>query len=178
MDIDGFTPKRASEINSLPQGLIAEVFFLNACRQSAIDCEPSFGDEDVLGADFKITHGNETRFFDVSINTSGRSVKKKVKEGTFPTLFLPWKESLDGSSSSCMTYAEKYLKYGTFDGRNFLCQIISSNYFVLDSLRRRVWRNEDPLKKVFNHESVDLSESGIQYVRNLDGVLMLLRRAI
>ncbi len=176
MDIDSFYPTRYSEINRLPQGILAEVFFLNACRQNMFNCVPSYGEEDIMGADFKLTYGDETRFFDVSINTSGRSMKKKVKEGTFPTLFLPWKKDFSDNGDGPITYAERYLKYGRFDGKTFLHSILDSNYIVLDSLKRKVWREEDVQKKIFNNESLDLSESGIQYIRTLEGVLLLMRR--
>lgn len=178
IDIYDFSPKRASEINSLPQGILGEVFFLNACKQNGIQCDPTFGEEDVLGADFKITNGKETRFFDVSVNTSERGFKKKVKEGTFPTLFIPWKAEDLQSGNRNMSYAERYMKYGTFDGKRFLHSILTSNYLVLDCIKRKVWRSQDTDRKLFNNDSVDVSAGGIQYIRSLEGVLILMRKSL
>jgi len=150
------------------------VFFLNACKQNGIDCNPSCGDEDVMGADFYLTYGKETRFFDVTTNTFAKSVSKKVREGTFPSLFIPWAYRNNGKPS----YAEDYLREGKFNGTQFLHNILDVNYVMLDSLRRKVWRNQDVDRKLFGDEVLDLSRCGIQYLNHLDGILYLIRKAM
>ena len=93
LEIEEFTPHYPSDINRLPKGIVAETLFLQASRLTQRECFPCLGQEDVMGADFRITYGKETRFFDVTVNFSERGFKKKVREGRFPSLLLPWKEN-------------------------------------------------------------------------------------
>ena len=121
-EVDIFNPKHPGDINSLPKGLISEVFFLKGCQRTGIMCSPCLGEEDVMGADFKICNGNETRFFDVTVNTSRRGLYKKVREGRFPTLFLPWKEE-ETNNGYKRSYPERYLRYGTFNTEEYFGEI-------------------------------------------------------
>jgi predicted membrane-bound dolichyl-phosphate-mannose-protein mannosyltransferase len=173
-----FSPKIYTDINKLPQGILGEVFFLNACQQKGIDCIPCFGNEDEIGADFKITHNSETCFFDVSINTSKESIMKKTKEGSFPTLFIPWKRTYIDDENPYMTYAERYMRYGIFDSTSFFENVISSNYEVFDCLRRKILKKEKKSIKIFNNENIDLSGSGIKYVLNLKDLLILIKNGL
>ncbi len=177
-DIIHFSPKTYRDINRLPQGLLAEVFFLNACQQEAIDCVPSFGEEDLKGVDFKIISNDEEYYFDVSINTSKENLEKKIKEGSFPTLFIPWKRKYIDDENPYMTYAERYLKYGLFEGNSFLKNIVSKNSELLDCLSSKILSKKNHKRKVFNNEGIDLSVSGIKYALNLKDVLEIVRRSI
>ena len=55
--IDEFTPHYSSDINKLPKGIVAETLFLQASRLTQRECFPCLGQEDVMGADFRITYG-------------------------------------------------------------------------------------------------------------------------
>ena len=72
LEIDEFTPHYPSDINRLPKGIVAEALFLQASRLTQRECFPCLGQEDVMGADFRITYGKQTRFFDVTVNFSER----------------------------------------------------------------------------------------------------------
>ncbi len=173
-----FSPKIYTDINKLPQGILGEVFFLNACKQKGVDCTPCFGDEDQIGVDFKIRHNGEISFFDVSINTSKESMKRKTKEGSFPTLFIPWKREYIDDENPYMTYAERYLRYGIFDSESFFRDVISSNYDVFHFLKRKILRKEKKNWMTFNNENVNLSDSGIKYLLNLKDLLILLKKEL
>lgn len=177
-DISDFSPKTYKDINRLPQGLLSEVFFLNACQQQAIDCVPSFGEEDVRGVDFKINSWEEEYYFDVSINTSKQNLEKKIKEGSYPTLFIPWKRTYIDDEDPYMTYAERYMKYGIFEGNSFLRNVVSCNYELLDCLRSKLLSKKYHDRKIFNNEGVDLSVSGIKYTLNLKDVLELIKKGL
>lgn len=173
-----FSPNIYTDINKLPQGILGEVFFLNACQQKGVDCSPCFGDEDEIGADFKIRHNGEISFFDVSINTSRESMKKKTREGSFPTLFIPWKREYIDDMNPYMTYAERYMRYGIFDSDSFFKDVISSNYDVFHFLKRKILRKENKNTKIFDNENVNLSGSGIKYLLNLKDLLILLKKEL
>lgn len=160
--------ERASEINQFPGGILAEVFFMQACNQLGIYCEPTSGDEDVFGVDFKIEDDFETRFLDVSINISSLGLRKKNRDGTFPTLFIPWnvKKNVNGYSPS---YAEHYLSTGLFNGKKFFNSILDYNYSNLHNLKKSVW-NDARIGEGY------MSLNGIQYIKNLEGILGMIRR--
>ena len=166
--IDEFTPHYSSDINKLPKGIVAETLFLQASRLTQRECFPCLGQEDVMGADFRITYGKETRFFDVTVNFSERGFKKKVKEGRFPSLFLPWKEE-ENNNGYKRSYAERYLRTGTINTEEYFANIISSNYKILDRLKRFFWKGQ------ISDVDFDYSRAGIQYIKSLEGVLRLLR---
>ena len=167
--IDEFTPHYSSDINKLPKGIVAETLFLQASRLTQRECFPCLGQEDVMGADFRITYGKQTRFFDVTVNFSERGFKKKVREGRFPSLFLPWKED-ESNNGYKRSYAERYLRTGTINTEEYFTNIISSNYKILDRLKRFFWKGE------VSDVDFDYSRAGIQYIKSLEGVLRLLRR--
>ncbi len=160
--------ERASEINQFPGGILAEVFFMQACNQVGIYCEPTSGDEDVFGVDFKIEDDCETRFLDVSINVSSKGLSKKNRDGTFPTLFVPWsvKSNTNGYSPS---YAEYYLSTGLFNGKEFFNSILDYNYENLHKLRKSVWKDA-------KWGEGYMSLNGIQYLKNLEGILEMIKR--
>ena len=166
--IDEFTPHYSSDINKLPKGIVAETLFLQASRLTQRECFPCLGQEDVMGADFRITYGKQTRFFDVTVNFSERGFKKKVREGRFPSLFLPWKED-ESNNGYKRSYAERYLRTGTINTEEYFTNIISSNYKILDRLKRFFWKGE------VSDVDFDYSRAGIQYIKSLEGVLRLLR---
>ena len=166
--IDEFTPHYSSDINRLPKGIVAETLFLQASRLTQRECFPCLGQEDVMGADFRITYGKQTRFFDVTVNFSERGFKKKVREGRFPSLFLPWKED-ENNNGYKRSYAERYLRTGAINTEEYFANIISSNYKILDRLKRFFWKGE------VSDVDFDYSRAGIQYIKSLEGVLRLLR---
>ena len=166
--IDEFTPHYSSDINKLPKGIVAETLFLQASRLTQRECFPCLGQEDVMGADFRITYGKQTRFFDVTVNFSERGFKKKVREGRFPSLFLPWKED-ESNNGYKRSYAERYLRTGTINTEEYFANIISSNYKILDRLKRFFWKGQ------ISDVDFDYSRAGIQYIKSLEGVLRLLR---
>jgi len=172
--VDRFDPHEPQDINHFPQGILAEVFFMNACRQVGLNCIPSYGEEDIIGADFKIING-ETRFLDVTMNTSSSNLVYKIKEGTFPTLFLPWRAAKSPQGTN-MSFAYVYLDRGSFNGRAFLYSTISSNMEILHCLKTNVWRGEDEIRKILGNTYTNFSGSGIQYIRSLEGVLKLMRK--
>lgn len=175
-EIEIFNPRYPSDINSLPKGLISEVFFLKGCNQTGIICSPCLGEEDVLGTDFKIQKGNETRFLDVTVNTSQREFKNKVIEGKFPTIFLPWEEE-ESNNGYKQSYAERYLRHGTFDTDGYFKNILSSNYQILDRLKRSFWGNQGSEKEVLGKRGLDFTRAGVMYIKSLEGVLNLLRQS-
>lgn len=168
LEIDEFTPHYPSDINRLPKGIVAETLFLQASRLTQRECFPCLGQEDVMGADFRITYGKQTRFFDVTVNFSERGFKKKVREGRFPSLFLPWKED-ESNNGYKRSYAERYLRTGTINTEEYFTNIISSNYKILDRLKRFFWKGQ------ISDVDFDYSRAGIQYIKSLEGVLRLLR---
>ncbi len=175
-EIDIFNPRYPSDINSLPKGLISEVFFLKGCNNTGLLCSPCLGEEDVLGADFKICKGNETRFLDVTVNTSKKEFDNKVREGKFPTIFLPWKEE-ETNNGYKESYAERYLRHGTFNTDEYFKNILSSNYQILDRLKRSFWRNQNSEKDVLGKKGLDFTQAGIMYIKSLEGVLNVLRQS-
>lgn len=174
--VKDFNPYHPQEVDLLPQGVLAEFFFMDACKQNGIECNPCIGDDDVMGIDFGISKYNETRFVDVSLNVSRSSISRKTKEWRVATLFLPWRVQREGEHYK--SYAHQYLDSGYFDGYTFLNMIISANYVLLDGLKRNVWRGENVVREILRRQYSDFSGSGIQYVRSLDGVLLLLRRSL
>ncbi|GEM_PF-2787878 len=177
LDIESFIPTHPSDVNRLPKGIVAETFFLNGCRLRGLRCNSCSGDEDVMGADFNISCGNETRFFDVSVDTSKRGLMSKVREGRFPTLFIPWEEA-KSSNGYLRSYAERYLRYGIFNTNEYFSNILSSNYIVLDHIKRMFWKNQEDCGRVFGKKGINFSKAGIQYIRSLEGTLRLLRKGI
>ena len=166
--IDEFYLSYPSDINRLPKGIVAEALFLQASRLTQRECFPCLGQEDIMGADFRITYGKQTRFFDVTVNFSERGFKKKVREGRFPSLFLPWKEE-ENNNGYKRSYAERYLRTGTINTEEYFANIISSNYKILDRLKRFFWKGQ------ISDVDFDYSRAGIQYIKSLEGVLRLLR---
>ncbi len=157
------------DINRFPSGILAEYFFMTSCSDLDICCTPTCGDEDVWGADFKISNGVETRFLDVTINLSKRALLKKNKAGTFPTIFVPW--SVRGLCEyGTTTYAQHYLTTGEFNSLFFIDRILSYNYSNLHNLRKNVWE-DSPKSEGY------MSLEGITYIQNLEGSLRILRDA-
>lgn len=169
--VNQFEPQEPQDINYLPQGILAEVFFMYACNINGLKCIPSYGDEDIWGADFKLVNG-ETRYLDVTMNTSSKSFVRKTKEGTFPTIFLPW------SVSENVSYAQQYLSCGNFNGREFLVRTLESNKEILHCLKKNYWRGEEEIRKILGITYKDFSGSGIQYLNHLEGVLRLIRKVL
>jgi len=155
------------DINKFPSGILGEVFFLNACQNLGIYCEPTEGDDDVHGADFKICLNGDTRFLDVSLNRSEKGLLKKNKVGTFPTVFIPWRTMYPGTNYQ-PSYAEKYLSTGEFDVSEFMHEILKYNYKNLHILRNSVWRDA-PWGEGY------MCLDGISYIKNLEGILNILR---
>ena len=172
--IDEFNPSYPSDINRLPKGIVAEGVFWEACKLTNRKCFPCLGQEDAFGTDFRITYDKETRFFDVTVNTSERGFRKKIREERFPTLFLPWKEN-ESNNGYKRSYAERYLKTGSINTEEYFSNLIYSNYKILDKLKRSFWRKEKSEDSVFGRKTFDFDRVGIQYIRNLEGVLRLLR---
>ncbi|MGI6423050.1 MAG: hypothetical protein ACOX0X_00295 [Candidatus Dojkabacteria bacterium] len=159
----------ASEVNEFPAGIFAEVFFMKACNEVGLNCVPTIGREDMKGVDFEIGDGSETRFVDVTVNTSEEALKEKSKVWKVPTIFIPWgvKNSGNGYTPS---YAEHYLATGKFEGSEFLNSILDFNYSNLHFLTKAVWSDgKDTDRK--------MRLNGIQYIKNLKGVLKMIRGA-
>lgn len=176
-EVDTFHPKHPGDINSLPKGLLSEVFFLKGCQEVGIECSPCLGEEDIWGADFKISKGDETRFLDVTVNTSERGFRRKVREGRFPTIFLPWKEEIARNNYK-RSYAERYLGSGTFNTREYFSNVLHSNYEILDGLERTFWRNQNNSREVLGGRRVDYTRAGRMYIKYLEGVLNLLKKSL
>lgn len=174
MDIDSLCIDRGfKSLNRMSQGLLSEVFFLNACKQNGIECVPSTGDEDIMGIDFKIEDDKDTRFLDVTVNISEKGLTSNLKDWNFPVLFIPWRNSWSGMSS-----AEAYLRYGIFNGKKFLNRIYRYNSGVRDILKQDI-RNRD-INCVFrkNKREVKYPDAGVGYINNLEGVISLLGRSL
>lgn len=154
-------------VNRLPNGFIGEVFFMDACDKLGIKCVPTYGDVDTWGADFMIGEGKNTRFLDVTINTSADGLKRKNRAGTFPTLFIPWYLA----SNQSETYVYHYLATGEFNSKDFMNNIISYNYRNLHTLKRDVWSD---------HSNGDgyMDLHGIQYLEGLEGTLKILKNGV
>ncbi|MDX9738972.1 MAG: hypothetical protein RBT33_01225 [Candidatus Dojkabacteria bacterium] len=157
-----------SEINYLTSGIVGEVFFMDACNRVGINCIPTSGQEDMWGVDFKIDNGIETRFLDVSINISSKGLQKKNKAGTFPTLFVPWRTNSLGKKEG-VSYSEKYLCTGVFDREKFISDIIDYNNRNLHELQKSVWKDA-------KWGEGYMSLEGIQYIKNLKGIIEMLKR--
>lgn len=157
------------QVKRVPNGILGEVFFLEACKYFGFPCVPTGGDVDSLGADFRLTSrdGTETRFVDVTINTSNKGLKQKNKVGTFPTLFIPWNIKYDNEENS-FSYAEEYLRTGEFNKNMFLDDILTFNYCNLHNLKKSVWR-DSPTGEGY------MAQDGVVYIRNLEGVLEILK---
>ncbi len=159
------------EVNEVSRGILAEVFFMEACLSLCLKCTPASADEDVWGQDFKLSGFGETRFLDVTINNSSKGLRKKNRAGTFPTIFIPWQ--IDGSKNRDIpTYAQWYIETGQFDPKEFIRAIVDYNKRNLHILRQSVWRDG----KV--EEGGYMGLDGILYLQNLEGVLRILERAI
>ena len=164
--------KDPSSLDNAPNGILGEVFFLDACNQLGIYCCPTTGDEDAMGADFKIRSkdGIDTRFLDVTINITERGLKKKNKAGTFPTVFIPWYMNHSNRRNS-PSYARHYLATGEFDSSWFMRSILAFNYDNLRRLEENVWK-DSPWGEGY------MAFDGITYVSNLAGVLEILKGGI
>ena len=156
--------KNAFDANSVSNGMLGEVFFMEACRSLNIYCVPTCGLEDEWGADFKISDGVDTRFLDVTINLSNENLRKKNRSGTFPTVFVPWYLGKDRSQS----YATRYIETGEFDYETFINNILSYNYHNLHILRKNVW-NDSPKGEGY------MALDGVKYLENLGGSLDILK---
>jgi len=168
--INEFYPLTSRDINYLPQGILAEVFFLNACKQNGVYCKACTGDEDVRGADFKIVNKKEKRFFDVSMNSNPEVFHKKINGNTYPTLFLPWIGQESNNGGGYTSYAVKYLESGIFKGRDFLQRVITSGNYNSKCLKRAL--KEEERGKSFSDSQ--FSGSSIEYVEELDEVLRII----
>ena len=156
-----------SEINVLTSGIVSEVFFMEACNRMGLNCIPTRGYQDSLGADFMIENGKETRFLDVSLDTSKKGLEKKNKVGTFPTIFIPWRTNRVGKRKE-VSYSEKYLCTGVFNRRKFFSDILNYNYRNLHILER------DVRKGSYSEEGY-MGAEGFQYVNDLKGTISMLR---
>lgn len=173
--IRDFNFETPEQINILPHGIVAEVLFQEASEQLGFKCNPSIGDEDALGYDFELTMRDETRFIDVTVDTSQSGIRKKIKPWRFPTLFLPWNMN-DGKS--CFSYAQWYLSGGGFNGKEFLKSVVRCNLKVLDGLKRSVWEDKKVQREIYSRYVSDFSGSSVLYVNSLDGVLEMLKRGV
>ena len=169
--INEFYPTTSRDIDYLPQGILAEVFFLNACKQNRIHCKACTGDEDVRGADFKIVSKKERRFFDVSMNSDPEVFQQKIQGSKrYPTLFLPWVEQEKSNGRQYRSYASKYLESGVFNGREFLQRVITSGNYNSKCLKRAL-QEERRGKGCAYSQFSGCSE---EYIEELDGVLRVL----
>ena len=174
--IQRFSPETSDSINFLPQGILGEVFFLNACRQNGIRCEPCFGGDDVDGMDFKLTDSIGDKYVDVTINLSNRGVHRKINRNTFPTIFLPWTYRNANSVHPRITYAHQYMRSGSFDGREFLERTVDINYEILCCIKRELFGDEKvKSKKICGKNYSDFSGSDIPYVYEMEEVLYMIR---
>lgn len=164
------------QVDLIPQGLLAEVFFMNACEQSGFECCPSVGNEDAKGVDFVLSKYGFTKYVDVTLNFSKSSLRRKTKEWRVPTLFLPWR--IHHTKKHITSYAQEYLATGRFDGKEYLDSVVTINYSFLDGLRRNVWRGENVVRNILRKQFTDFSGSGFQYVKNLENTLLLIREGI
>lgn len=160
-------------IDKIPQGFISELFFLNACQQIGIECEPSRGDDDIIGIDFRIKDNKETRFFDICINSNKNFLDENLIEGRFPVLFVPWRNRDWG-----MSYAEAYVRYGCFNGRRFLERTVQKNEEILFKLEEDRKRKMYPT--VYGKKNVGLyfPQADTQYYNDFKGTLSLLKRSL
>jgi hypothetical protein len=173
--VNEFYPLTSRDVDYLPQGILAEVFFLNACKQNGIRCKPCTGDEDVRGADFKIVSRGERSFFDVSMNSDPEIFKQKIDgSNRYPTLFLGWLEQESTNGKQYVSYASKYLEEGYFNGREFLQRVITSGNYHSKCLKRAI--EEEKRGKGCSYSQ--FSGSSIEYIEELDRVLSLLSKNI
>lgn len=171
----------SSDVNCFSKGVLAEIFFLNACENQGIQCYMTEGDEDAWGADFKILHNGEVRFVDVSVDASPKGIERKSSTTSFPTLFLPWfvnTNSLFQPQKRNISYAEKYVREGKFDSSEYIRQVLGINYEMLDHLKKYVWRGIKPGSRIFSEKEFSLKKAGIVYVNNLEGSLLLIRKSM
>ena len=172
IDIDNLSGNgNIKGIDRVPQGFMSELFFLNACNQIGIECEPSSGDDDVIGIDFRVKDEQETRYFDICINSKKYILDENLIEGRFPVLFVPWRNRDWG-----MSYAEAYVRYGCFDGRKFLQRTIKKNEEILFKLEEDRKRRMYPKVYGNDKEGLYFPEVDTQYYNHFKGTLLLLER--
>lgn len=158
-------------IDKIPQGFMSELFFLNACNQVGIDCQPSTGEDDIIGVDFRLQDEKETRFFDICINSKEKNLTESILEGHFPILFVPWRNMDYG-----MSYAEAYVRYGCFNGKRFLERTVKKNEEILFKLKGDIDKKKYP--EIYGEEGngFNFPKCDIQYYNNFVGTLSLLER--
>lgn len=160
-------------LNRMSQGILSELFFLKACKQNGIGCVVSTGDEDIFGVDFKIEDDIEARFLDVTVNISEKSFTSNLKDWNFPALFIPWRNGLSGMST-----AEAYIKYGVFNGKNFLTRIYKYNLGIRDLLKEDIKNRDINSATRKNKRKIKYPDAGVVYLNNLEGVISLLGRSL
>lgn len=174
--MDEFYPITSSEIDYLPQGILAEVFFLNACKQNDIRCKPCTGDEDLKGVDFKIVNKKERKFFDVSINCNPEIVRQKISGDRSPTLFLPWNDIDNSNGVRYISFARKYIESGTFNGKEFLQRVIQSGNYRSKCLKKAIQEEKKSNSK--NNVYSQYFGSSTEYIEELDSLLLLLSKSL
>lgn len=167
LDIDSVLNYQ-EDIYCIPQGLVSELFFYNACKEVGIDCEPSTGNDDVIGIDFRIQDEKEARVFGITTNTSETNMRRRISEGNFPVLFVDW---IDRKYR--MSYFEKFLKYGVFNGDVFLGEVINMNEEILSKLENDI---EVQDRNRGRNKDLNFPKGGIQYYNNYKNTLNLLKR--
>jgi len=162
-----------SGIDNISQGLLSEVFFLNACNQIGMNCVPSSGDEDIIGIDFRLMDSKEARFFDISIRNKEKFMRKDIQEGNFPVLYIPWRNKEWG-----MSYAEAYIRFGKFNGRRFLERALLFNKKLECELSMDMKKKK--CEGVLDLDISKLKYPGvdIQYIKNFQGAVELLENGL
>ncbi len=165
-----FSPQEYDSIFYLPhQGILAEVFFLNACLQNGIDCVPCRGSQDIKGKDFVLSDSLGDEYVDVTINKKRKSIKRKIRKDSCPTLLLPWTYKPSNNGNLPLSYAAQYLKSGGFDGKGFLARTLDLNIILLQDIRDGKYSDSNgsfPTQREQHYEN------------NLEKILYLLRDSI
>lgn len=136
-ELDYYNEFSFSEIpntEEIPSGRLAEIFFLVATNQIGLDCSICAGDDDAMGKDFIIKHGNCTSGIDVTINCYPIDVSKKILKSKTPVIFLPW-DTYNTKNGANSNYLGRYIDTGVFNGREYLEIVYSMNNKIYENIR-------------------------------------------
>lgn len=160
-------------------GLLGEVLFRKACEDNSSDIFPSTGYDDIWGYDFITKKDGLQMYFDVTINASQSSLRKKISQGTYPTVFLPWyigdSSIFDNNHSAKDSYLRKYIQDGIFDSKLFLSKTITINTEILRYLK--LIRNGGSVSSKMVGRMNEYSADGL-YISNYENVISLIKDII
>lgn len=171
--INAFGLETSSDISLLPQGILAEYFFIKAFDDKKIHCFFSEGIEDMRGIDCIIKNGKEEYGLNLTINNTFLNIKKKLGR-EIPFLYIPWCVNTGNIESRYCTYAQRYLKSGEFDSIDFLRRVYDANSNFISQISRGKVREV----RAFKERYIDLPNPNGDFIRKSNGILGLIKRVI